>query len=157
MSDPLPAARKAPAKPPLTLPFEQPPQLSRGVRSQSAPLYGLGWRSSLRKILSRYPDVDCLASVPQESIIPHWVQSGYMDRFSGKIEFEPRHVLDMTHLAKDDDDHIVCCIAFNTDATSLATLSGPDGEEFIEAARKVLKIDQEEEGSFMWYRCSPGE
>ncbi|KAJ7704322.1 hypothetical protein B0H17DRAFT_8277 [Mycena rosella] len=32
----------------------------RGVRSPSAPLSGLRWRSSLRKILSRYPDVDCL-------------------------------------------------------------------------------------------------
>ncbi|KAJ7274836.1 hypothetical protein C8J57DRAFT_1224402 [Mycena rebaudengoi] len=110
---------------------------------------------NLQPNFSRYPDVDCLASIPQESIIPQWVQSGHMDRFSGKIEFEPRHILDMTHLAKDDDDHIVCCIAFNTDATSPEALSGPDGEEFIEAARKVMKIDQEEEGSFMWYRILP--
>ncbi|KAJ7284722.1 hypothetical protein C8J57DRAFT_1289445 [Mycena rebaudengoi] len=143
MSDPLPSARKAPAKPPLTLPFQPPPQLSRGV-------------PSLRKIFSRYPGVNCLASIAQESLIPHWFQSGHMDRFSGKIEFEPRYVLDMTHVAKDDDDYIVCCIAFNTDATSLAALSGPDGVEFVEAERKVLKIDPEEEGSFMWYRCSPG-
>jgi hypothetical protein len=49
----------------------------------------------------------------------------------------------------------VCCITFNTDAQSLAALSGPDGEEFVKAAKEVLKIDPKEEGTFMWYRCSP--
>jgi hypothetical protein len=43
---------------------------------------------------------------------------------------------------------------FNTDAQSLAALSGPDGEEFVKAAKEVLKIDPKEEGTFMWYRCS---
>jgi hypothetical protein len=71
-----------------------------------------------------------------------------------KIEFEPRHVFNVT-LPEDDNDHIVCCITFNTDAQSLAALSGPDGEEFVKAAKEVLKIDPKEEGTFMWYRCSP--
>ncbi|KAJ7837260.1 hypothetical protein B0H14DRAFT_3870575 [Mycena olivaceomarginata] len=115
MSDPA-------TRPPLTLPFNSPPSLSRGVRSRTAPLYGLGWRSSYAKILCRHP-VDCLASVSEEAIIPLWVERGYMDRFDGKIEFEPRHVFNFT-LPEDDNDHIVCCITFNTDAQSLAALSG---------------------------------
>ncbi|KAJ7356831.1 hypothetical protein DFH08DRAFT_954155 [Mycena albidolilacea] len=141
MSDPA-------TRPPLTLPFNSPPSLSRGVRSRTAPLYGLGWLSSYAKILSRHP-VDCLASVSEEAIIPLWVERGYMDRFDGKIEFEPRHVFNST-LPEDDNDHIVCCITFNTDAQSLAALSGPDGEEFVKATKEVLKIDPKEEGTFMW-------
>ncbi|KAJ7498131.1 hypothetical protein B0H11DRAFT_2276227 [Mycena galericulata] len=148
-ANPGPAAR-----PPLTLPFNSPPPLSRGVRSRTAPLYGLGWRSSFAKILSRHP-VDCLASVSREAVIPLWVKRGYMDRFDGKIEFEPRYVGHVT-LPEDDNNDIVCFIIFNTDAKSLAALSGPDGEEFVKAAREVLKIDPEEEETFMWYRCSPG-
>ncbi|KAJ7498108.1 hypothetical protein B0H11DRAFT_1998713 [Mycena galericulata] len=151
MSDPAPGP--AP-RPPLTLPFNSPPPLSCGVRSRTAPLYGLGWRSSYAKILHRHP-VDCLASVSREAVIPLWVKRGYMDRFDGKIEFEPRYVFNLT-LPEDDNDHIVCFITFNTDAKSLAALSGPDGEEFVKAAREVLKIDPQEEETFMWYRCSPG-
>ncbi|KAJ7811173.1 hypothetical protein B0H14DRAFT_3479965 [Mycena olivaceomarginata] len=49
---------------------------------------------------------------PDQAIIPLWVERGYMDRFDG----------------------------FNTDAQSLAALSGPDGEEFVKAAKEVLKI-----------------
>ncbi|KAJ7212229.1 hypothetical protein GGX14DRAFT_564706 [Mycena pura] len=147
MSNPAPATR-----PPVTLPFNSPPSLCRGVRSRTAPLYGLGWRSSLKEILRRHP-VDCLASVSDESIIPLWFERGYMDRFDGKIEFEPRHVFYFP--LSEDNNHIVCCITFNTDAQSLAALSGPDGEEFVKAAREVMKIDPKEEGTFMWYRCSP--
>ncbi|KAJ6508746.1 hypothetical protein C8R45DRAFT_922421 [Mycena sanguinolenta] len=55
---------------------------------------------------------------------------------SSKIDFQPRHIYDMTRVDQDDDDHIVCCIVSNTDAKSLATLSGPEGREFIEAAKK---------------------
>jgi hypothetical protein len=73
-----------------------------------------------------------------------------------KIEFEPRHIFNVT-LPEDDNDHIVCFITFNTNAKSLAALSGPDGEEFVKAAREVLKIDPQEEESFMSYRCSPGK
>ncbi|KAJ7733808.1 hypothetical protein B0H14DRAFT_3517269 [Mycena olivaceomarginata] len=39
----------------------------------------------------------------------------------------------------------------STQPKSLAALSGPDGEEFVKAAREVLKIDPQEEESFMWY------
>jgi hypothetical protein len=71
-------------RPPVTLPFNSPPSLCRGVRSRTAPLYGLGWRSSYAKILHRHP-VDCLASVSEEAIIPLWVERGYMDRFDGCV------------------------------------------------------------------------
>jgi hypothetical protein len=77
-------SRSNSTRPPLTLPFNSPPSLSRGVRSRTAPLYGLGWRSSYAKILCRHP-VDCLASVSEEAIIPLWVERGYMDRFDGCV------------------------------------------------------------------------
>ncbi|KAJ7284961.1 hypothetical protein C8J57DRAFT_1709273 [Mycena rebaudengoi] len=35
------------------------------------------------------------------------------DPLPRKIEFKPRHVYDMIHLAKYDDDHIVCCIVLH--------------------------------------------
>ncbi|KAJ7733983.1 hypothetical protein B0H14DRAFT_2639487 [Mycena olivaceomarginata] len=76
---------------------------------------------------------------PDQAIIPLWVERGYMDCFDGQIEFEPRHVFNLT-LPEDNNDHIVCCIRFNTDAQSLAALSGPDGEEFVKAVKEVLKI-----------------
>ncbi|KAF8208366.1 hypothetical protein K438DRAFT_1961860 [Mycena galopus ATCC 62051] len=150
MSDAAPAPA---TRPPLTVPFNSPPPLSRGVHSRTAPLYGLGWRSSYAEILRRHP-VDCLASVSRDAIIPLWVERGYMDRFDGKFEFEPRHVYD-ARPSDDNDDDIVCIIMFNTDAKSLAAISGPDGEEFVKAAREVFKIEAKEEESFMWYRCSP--
>ncbi|KAJ7209760.1 hypothetical protein GGX14DRAFT_566246 [Mycena pura] len=141
-------------RPPLTRPFSSPPPPSRGARSQTAPLYGLGWRSSYAKIFSRHT-ANCLTTVERGVVYPLWVKRGYRKHFEGKIEFEPRHVLNRT-VPDDDDDYIVCFIMFNTDAKSLAALSGPDGEEFVKAAKEVMKIDAQEEQTFMWYRCSPG-
>ncbi|KAJ7204659.1 hypothetical protein GGX14DRAFT_569230 [Mycena pura] len=150
--------------PPLTRALNSPPALCCGIRSPTAPLYGLGWRCAYGDILNRHPEgLGCLSSVKNVSVLPLWDETGNWDKFEGKIKFEPRFVYhSYNELAEGDYRDIVCFITFNTDADSLKGLLTSEGElttdgkDFVEAAKTVLKIDSEEEGdTFMWYRCSP--
>ncbi|KAJ7897352.1 hypothetical protein B0H14DRAFT_3597834 [Mycena olivaceomarginata] len=149
MSDPAPAPA---TRPPLTLPFNSPPPLSRGVRSRTSPLYGLGWRSSYAKILRRHP-----RRLPRLGLAGKPSSRFGLNVGTGTVLEDRIRTASylQRYTSEDDNDHIVCFITFNTNAKSLAALSGPDGEEFVKAAREVLKIDPQEEESFMWYRCSP--
>ncbi|KAJ7905140.1 hypothetical protein B0H13DRAFT_2023492 [Mycena leptocephala] len=142
-----------PARLPLTLPYDSPPAVWGGIRnSRTAPLYGLGWRSSHREVLRRN-DVPtmCLASIPLKVIAPRWQK--YMDSFLN-IRFDPRYIPDVSAVVNDEENSLLCFITFNDNAKSLATLAGPDGEAFVKAAKEVMKISPDEEASFMWYRCS---
>jgi hypothetical protein len=160
-----------PARLPLTLPYDSPPAVWGGIRnSRTAPLYGLGWRSSHREVLRRN-DVPtmCLASIPLKVIAPRWQK--YMDSFlyvcniqlqplsklsipCSNIRFDPRYIPDVSAVVNDEENSLLCFITFNDNTKSLAALAGPDGEAFVKAAKEVMKILPDEEVSFMWYRCS---
>ncbi|KAJ7897355.1 hypothetical protein B0H14DRAFT_3124822 [Mycena olivaceomarginata] len=151
MSDPAPAPAM---RPPLTSTFQlATPTVSWCPLADLAPL-----RPRMAKFLCENPP-------PPPRRLPRLSLSGKpSSRFRLNVDtgtvFAARsnsnRVISSTlHFRKTTNDHIVCFITFNTNAQSLAALSGPDGEEFVKAAREVLKIDPQEEESFMWYRCSP--
>ncbi|KAJ7626291.1 hypothetical protein DFH06DRAFT_1339432 [Mycena polygramma] len=83
--------------------------------------------------------------------MPRW--AAFQDRFSSKIRFKPHFIPTSASGPLNDNDHWVCFIAFN-DAIDMRALTGPDAQEFVKAAKEVMKITEAEEKTFMWYKCS---
>ncbi|KAJ7284696.1 hypothetical protein C8J57DRAFT_1497588 [Mycena rebaudengoi] len=130
--------------------MSSPPAVWGGPRnSKIAPLYGLGWRTSYRKVLCKY-EVEMLASIPMEVLGPRWAK--YREQFRGKIIFDPRYIHDLS-VADDDENDLLCFITFNTHAKNLATLASADGAPFLDAVKDVMKITEAEALTFQWYRC----
>ncbi|KAJ7626305.1 hypothetical protein DFH06DRAFT_1228491 [Mycena polygramma] len=115
------------------------------------PLYGLGWETSEKEICAKFDTKLCMASIPPSIIMPRW--AAFEDRFSSQVRFKPHFTATSANGPLNDGDHMLCFIAFN-DAIDMRTLKGPDAQEFIKAAKEVMKITEDEEKTFMWYKCS---
>ncbi|KAJ7172233.1 hypothetical protein C8R46DRAFT_1348696 [Mycena filopes] len=138
-------------RPPATLPLDLSslPPLWGGPRKSKTALYGLGWRTSLVEIFRKY-DVSRLSSVRHKVFTRAAFEE--LDAFDGKIKFGIQFLCDFS-VADDDDNNQICLITFNDREKNLTTLAGPDGDKFIEIMKKLMKLSEEDEASFMWYRC----
>ncbi|KAJ7626290.1 hypothetical protein DFH06DRAFT_1228452 [Mycena polygramma] len=140
---------------PSTRALNDPPPPWGGHGSRSAPLYGLGWRSSHAKVLAKYRTNMDIALVPLEILALEWHSQEAGERFQDKIIFDPRFIPDFKLLnAGIAENAMLCFITFNIDANHMANLSSAEGIEFMKAAKDVMKITAEDEKSLMWYRCS---
>ncbi|KAJ7626286.1 hypothetical protein DFH06DRAFT_1481167 [Mycena polygramma] len=83
-----------------------------------------------------------LASIPKEILRRRWRKS-YEGKFPNII-FNPILTQDMW-VDNVDPDLLLCFATFNVSAEAMNALQGAEGEAFINAAKEVLKIEEDEE------------
>ncbi|KAJ7172234.1 hypothetical protein C8R46DRAFT_1085231 [Mycena filopes] len=135
---------------PATLPLKPLPPLWGGPRNgRNAPLYGLAWRSSLADIFRKF-ETKSLSSVPNKVFVQPFLEQ--LEPFVGCVKIKYSLQFRYDDSAEDGRDH-VCFITFNDKEKNLATLAGPDGDKFMEIMKNMMKINEADEATLMWYRC----